>query len=75
MWMSCAPSVLSAVNPFWAEGVVTVAANHGGDVGSKSGSENVIEASWDALVDSLEFGVQPLSTRTPSTTSIRSSGD
>jgi 2-isopropylmalate synthase len=27
--------------------------------GSIGVSENVIEASWDALVDSLEFGVQP----------------
>jgi len=28
----------------------------GGTIGV---SENVIEASWDALVDSLEYGMQP----------------
>ena len=31
--------------------------------GSIGVSENVIEASWDALVDSLEVGVQPSSVR------------
>ncbi len=31
--------------------------------GSIGVSENVIEASWEALVDSLEFGMQPGSTR------------
>jgi 2-isopropylmalate synthase len=36
-------------------------------------SENLIAASWDALVDSLEVGIQPPG-RTPSTTSIRSPG-
>jgi 2-isopropylmalate synthase len=41
--------------------------------GSIGVSENVIEASWDALVDSLEFGVQHEG-RTPSMTSIRSVG-
>jgi 2-isopropylmalate synthase len=38
-------------------------------------SENVIAASWDALVDSLEFGVQPHASRTPTGKSLRSSGD
>ena len=42
--------------------------------GSIGVSENVIAASWDALVDSLEYGVQPRA-RTPATTSIRSSGE
>jgi 2-isopropylmalate synthase len=42
--------------------------------GSIGVSENVIAASWDALVDSLEYGVQPRP-RTPATTSIRSSGE
>jgi 2-isopropylmalate synthase len=37
-------------------------------------SENLIAASWDALVDSLEVGVQPRSGRPPATTSIRSAG-
>jgi 2-isopropylmalate synthase len=36
--------------------------------GSIGVSENLIAASWDALVDSLEVGVQPLG-RTPATTS------
>jgi 2-isopropylmalate synthase len=39
--------------------------------GSIGVSENLIAASWDALVDSLEYGVQS-STRPPATTSIRS---
>jgi 2-isopropylmalate synthase len=34
--------------------------------GSIGVSENVIEASWDALVDSLELGVQPSSVRSSS---------
>ncbi|HEY5194236.1 MAG TPA: citramalate synthase [Solirubrobacteraceae bacterium] len=40
-------------------------------------SENLIAASWDALVDSLEVGIQPSSSRTPSPspTPIRSSGE
>jgi 2-isopropylmalate synthase len=29
--------------------------------GSIGVSENVIESSWEALVDSLEYGMQPLS--------------
>jgi 2-isopropylmalate synthase len=37
-------------------------------------SENLIAASWDALVDSLEAGVQPQA-RAPSTTSLGSAGD
>ncbi len=37
-------------------------------------SENLIAASWDALVDSLEVGLQR-QTRTPSATSLRSAGD
>jgi 2-isopropylmalate synthase len=37
-------------------------------------SENLIAASWDALVDSLEVGVQPQG-QAPSTTSARSTGD
>jgi 2-isopropylmalate synthase len=38
-------------------------------------SENLIAASWDALVDSLEVGVQSrVGTRAPAVTSIRSSG-
>jgi 2-isopropylmalate synthase len=41
--------------------------------GSIGVSENLIAASWDALVDSLEYGVQPQA-RTPSTTSIRPAG-
>jgi 2-isopropylmalate synthase len=36
--------------------------------GSIGVSENLIAASWDALVDSLEYGMQPV-TRTPSRTS------
>ena len=35
-------------------------ASDGADVwGSIGVSENVIEASWDALVDSLEYAIQP----------------
>jgi 2-isopropylmalate synthase len=41
--------------------------------GSIGVSENLIAASWDALVDSLEVGIQRPG-RTPTTTSIRSSG-
>jgi 2-isopropylmalate synthase len=37
-------------------------------------SENLIAASWDALVDSLEVGVQS-QTRTSAATSLRSAGD
>jgi 2-isopropylmalate synthase len=42
--------------------------------GSIGVSENLIAASWDALVDSLEYGVQPR-TRPPAATSIRSTGE
>ncbi len=42
--------------------------------GSIGVSENIIEASWDALVDSLEYGVQP-HTRIPAATSPRSADD
>jgi len=42
--------------------------------GSIGVSENLIAASWDALVDSLEYGMQPV-TRTPSKTSLRPAGD
>ncbi|HEX4838211.1 MAG TPA: citramalate synthase, partial [Solirubrobacteraceae bacterium] len=42
--------------------------------GSIGVSENVIEASWDALVDSLEVGIQHRG-RTPETMPARSSGD
>ncbi len=42
--------------------------------GSIGVSENLIAASWDALVDSLEYGVQPR-TRPAETTSIRSAGE
>jgi 2-isopropylmalate synthase len=42
--------------------------------GSIGVSENLIAASWDALVDSLEYGVQPRK-RTPVGTSLRSSGE
>jgi 2-isopropylmalate synthase len=42
--------------------------------GSIGVSENLIAASWDALVDSLEYGVQPRK-RTPVVTSLRSSGE
>jgi 2-isopropylmalate synthase len=38
-------------------------------------SENLIAASWDALVDSLEVGIQPDSGRAPSTTILRPAGD
>jgi 2-isopropylmalate synthase len=37
-------------------------------------SENLIAASWDALVDSLEVGIQQASPRTPGNDVIRSSG-
>jgi 2-isopropylmalate synthase len=37
-------------------------------------SENLIAASWDALVDSLEVGIQPLG-RVSATTPVRSAGD
>ncbi|MGH2912217.1 MAG: citramalate synthase [Solirubrobacteraceae bacterium] len=44
--------------------------------GSIGVSENVIEASWDALVDSLEYGVQERSdVRAPEATGSRSSGE
>jgi 2-isopropylmalate synthase len=36
-------------------------------------SENVIAASWDALVDSLEYGMQPGARPAPDTT-VPSSG-
>jgi 2-isopropylmalate synthase len=42
--------------------------------GSIGVSENLIAASWDALVDSLEVGVQGAG-RAPSATSARSAGD
>jgi len=42
--------------------------------GSIGVSENLIAASWDALVDSLEYGMQP-ATRAPSGTSLRSAGE
>jgi 2-isopropylmalate synthase len=42
--------------------------------GSIGVSENLIAASWDALVDSLEYGVQPR-TRPPVRTSLRSAGE
>jgi 2-isopropylmalate synthase len=39
---------------------VLLDASDGQDVwGSIGVSENVIEASWEALVDSLEYGMQP----------------
>jgi 2-isopropylmalate synthase len=39
---------------------VLLDASDGEDVwGSIGVSENVIEASWEALVDSLEYGMQP----------------
>ena len=39
---------------------VLLDSSDGGDVwGSIGVSENIIEASWEALVDSLEFGLQP----------------
>jgi 2-isopropylmalate synthase len=38
-------------------------------------SENLIAASWDALVDSLEVGIQPESGRASSTTFLRPVGD
>ncbi len=38
-------------------------------------SENLIAASWDALVDSLEVGIQSGSGRASSTTSVRPAGD
>jgi 2-isopropylmalate synthase len=42
--------------------------------GSIGVSENLIAASWDALVDSLEYGVQA-GARAPATPSIQSSGE
>jgi 2-isopropylmalate synthase len=42
--------------------------------GSIGVSENLIAASWDALVDSLEYGVQ-VGTRAPATPSLRSAGE
>jgi 2-isopropylmalate synthase len=42
--------------------------------GSIGVSENLIAASWDALVDSLEYGMQPR-TRTSVRTALRSSGE
>jgi 2-isopropylmalate synthase len=51
---------------------VLIDASDGQEVwGSIGVSENVIAASWDALVDSLEYGMQP-ARRT--TTKIGSSG-
>jgi 2-isopropylmalate synthase len=38
-------------------------------------SENLIAASWDALVDSLEVGIQQSSSRTPVTDVLRSPGE
>ena len=53
---------------------VLIDASDGQDVwGSIGVSENVIAASWDALVDSLEYGMQPLHGAAPGRTA-RSSG-
>jgi 2-isopropylmalate synthase len=52
---------------------VLIDASDGQDVwGSIGVSENVIAASWDALVDSLEYGMQ--SGRSPSVSIIRTTG-
>ena len=53
---------------------VLIDASDGQDVwGSIGVSENLIAASWDALVDSLEYGMQPLHGAAPGQTA-RSSG-
>jgi len=53
---------------------VLIDASDGQDVwGSIGVSENLIAASWDALVDSLEYGMQPLHGAAPGRTA-RSSG-
>ena len=52
---------------------VLIDASDGQDVwGSIGVSENVIAASWDALVDSLEYGMQ--SGKSPAVSSIRTTG-
>jgi 2-isopropylmalate synthase len=53
---------------------VLIDATDGQEVwGSIGVSENVIAASWDALVDSLEYGMQP-GKRPSSGSSLRSAG-
>jgi 2-isopropylmalate synthase len=55
---------------------VLIDASDGGRLWGAIGvSENLIAASWDALVDSLEVGVQPRGGRAPATMPIRSAGD
>jgi 2-isopropylmalate synthase len=51
---------------------VLIDASDGHDVwGSIGVSENVIAASWDALVDSLEYGMQPGKATAPSEQAVR----